>query len=186
MEEHMRIQGQAFHKALADPIRLRLFEAASSAPRPARELATAVGMSTNRLYHHLGLLIDAGLLEVAEYRPLPGGKVERVYGPAKQEPPADDASPEDLARFLNAVIATAQADASQAWEAKARGSRRDIVFHLSTLELTAAAFLALRADFERAVQEASTHSGDGPSVRVIWGLIDREDRTTAPEERPPS
>lgn len=48
-------------------------------------------MRPDRLYHHLAQLEDGKLIEVADYRRLPGGKVERVYGTAPIEPPGDDA-----------------------------------------------------------------------------------------------
>lgn len=103
-----------------------------------------------------------------------------------QDPRAEDASPEDLARYLDALIATVQVDAGEACEAKGRGSRRDVVLDCSTLKLSAAAFSALRADFERAVEDATGRSTDGPLVRIIWGLIDREDREGDPAVRPRS
>ena len=55
-------------------------------------------MPPDRLYHHLARLEEVGLITIAEYRPLPGGKVERVYAAAEVEPPGDEASPEDTAR----------------------------------------------------------------------------------------
>jgi hypothetical protein len=35
---------------------------------------------------------QAQLVRIAEYRPLPGGKVERVYAAAPVEPPGDEAA----------------------------------------------------------------------------------------------
>lgn len=66
------------HKALADPLRIRLWEWLAEAPRSARQLADCAGLPADRLYYHLGQLERAGLIEVAEYRPLARGKVERV------------------------------------------------------------------------------------------------------------
>jgi len=82
---------------VTDPLRLRLLEALWLKSRSARELA-------ERLYYHLGQMEQARLVRIAEYRPLPGGKVERVYAAATVEPPGDEATTEDMARFLGAVL----------------------------------------------------------------------------------
>ena len=74
------------HKALADPLRIRLVEWLMERPRSARELAGCVGLPADRLYYHRGQLEQAGLIEVAEYRRLARGKAERVYAPAQAEP----------------------------------------------------------------------------------------------------
>ncbi|MFF7311606.1 helix-turn-helix domain-containing protein [Streptomyces sp. NPDC008137] len=50
-------------------------------PQSARELADRADLPADRLYYHLGQLERAGLIEIAEYRPLARGKVERVHAP---------------------------------------------------------------------------------------------------------
>jgi DNA-binding transcriptional ArsR family regulator len=74
------------------------------------ELAERVGMRADRLYHHLAQLEEAKLIEVAEYRRLPAGKVERVYAPAPAEPVGEDATPADVALLVNAALETTRAD----------------------------------------------------------------------------
>ena len=76
------------HRALADPLRLRLVEWLMERPRSARELADCAGLPADRLYYHLGQLEQAGLIEVAKYRRLARGKAERVYAAAKRPPSA--------------------------------------------------------------------------------------------------
>ena len=68
-------------------------------PRSAKELAEAVGFPLDRLYYHLRQLEEAAAIEVSGYRPLPGGKVERLYQRAEAEPPAEESSPEEIATF---------------------------------------------------------------------------------------
>jgi DNA-binding transcriptional ArsR family regulator len=117
---------RALHRALADPLGIRLFEHLVVHPRSAKELAEAVGMPPDRLYHQLARLEEAGLITIADYRPLPGGKVERVYAAAEAKPPGDEASPADTARFFSAVIEATRADVTSALMASERGQRRDI------------------------------------------------------------
>jgi hypothetical protein len=64
----------------------------------------ARGLPAERLYYHLGQMEQARLVRIAEYRPLSGGNVERVYADATVEPPGDEATLEDMARFLGAVL----------------------------------------------------------------------------------
>src|SRR3984957_14654517 len=97
MNEHPEPRLQAVHRALADPLRIRLFELLVLRPQSAKELAVRVGLRPDRLYHHLAQLEEGKLIEIAEYRPLAGGKVERVYAPTAVEPLVDDASPADVA-----------------------------------------------------------------------------------------
>ena len=80
---------RSVHRALADPLRIRLLEAMWFGPRSAKELAEAVGLPPDRLYYHLRQLEQAAVIEVSGYRPLPGGKVERLYQRAEAEPPAE-------------------------------------------------------------------------------------------------
>ena len=97
------------HRALADPLRIRLYELLVLRPQSAKELAGRLGLRPDRLYHHLAQLEEGKLIEIAEYRPLAGGKVERVYAPTAVEPLVGDASPADVARMLNAALETTRA-----------------------------------------------------------------------------
>ena len=54
--------------ALRSTVRLQLLEAIETAPGvDARRLAQAVGSSPPRLYYHLKILVDAGLIQVANH-----------------------------------------------------------------------------------------------------------------------
>jgi len=134
------------HKALADPLRIRLLEWLFEAPRSARELADCAGLPADRLYYHLGQLERAGLIEVAEYRSLARGKVERVYAPAQTEPPGDDADPEETAALLGSMLQATAMDITAACRARQAGGRREIDLHLGTLRLTDEALAELPAD----------------------------------------
>ena len=57
---------RSIHRALADPLRIRLFELLAGRPQSAKELAKHVGMRPDRLYHHLAQMEEAKLIEVAE------------------------------------------------------------------------------------------------------------------------
>ena len=171
---------RAIHRALADPLRIRLFELLSVHPRSARELADRVGMRPERLYHHLAQLEEAGLIQIAEYRPLAGGKVERVYAPAAAEPPADDASPAEVALMLNAALETTRADINAAAAAKEGGEDREITLTRTGVRLNRQHLAELTAAIGELLSAAQDHPDhDGTWTTVLWTAIDRQDRRTA-------
>jgi DNA-binding transcriptional ArsR family regulator len=176
-------QGPRFrqlHRALADPLRIRLLEYLIAAPRSAKELAGLVGMRPDRLYHHLARLEEAGLINITEYRRLPGGKVERIYAATDVEPPGDDTSPAETAQFFDAVIEVMRADMNSALMAREAGQRREVSLTRMALQLSDADRAELLAGFERLLLEAQKKSGpDGTWTRIFWTLIDAQDRGRA-------
>lgn len=169
------------HKALSDPVRLRLLEALWARPQSARELAPAAGLPPDRLYYHLGQLERAGLAEIAGYRQLAGGKVERVYARAAVEPPGDAATPAEAAAFLGSALGATQADIATAVRAKEAGRRREAEVHRRAVRLTNEALAELRAHIGALAGRSGTadsagQDGEGTWTRVVVALIDLEDR----------
>jgi DNA-binding transcriptional ArsR family regulator len=167
------------HKALADPLRIRLLEWLFEAPRSARQLADFAGLPADRLYYHLGQLEQAGLIEVAEYRPLARGKVERVYAPAETEPPGDDADPEETAAFLGSVLEATAMDVTAAYQARRAGRRREVDLHRGALRLTDQALAELRGHIEQLAGRFADPGADGTWTRVVLALVDLQDRPDA-------
>ena len=170
------------HKALADPLRIRLLEWLFEAPRSARQLADCAGLPADRLYYHLGQLEQAGLIEIAEYRPLARGKVERVYAPAETEPPGDDADPEETAAFLGSMLQATAMDITVAFQARQAGRRREVDLHRAALRLTDAALAELRGHLEQLAARSADPAEDGTWTRVVLALVDLQDR---PDADPP-
>jgi DNA-binding transcriptional ArsR family regulator len=167
------------HKALADPLRIRLLEWLAEAPRSARQLADCAGLPADRLYYHLGQLEQAGLIEVAEYRPLARGKVERIYAPAETEPPGDDASPEETVAFLGSVLEATAMDITAAYKARQVGRRREVNLHRGALRLTDEALAELRGHIDQLAARFADPAADGTWTRVVLALVDLQDRTEA-------
>ena len=170
------------HKALADPLRIRLLEWLFEAPRSARQLGDCAGLPADRLYYHLGQLEQAGLIEVAEYRPLARGKVERVYAPAQTEPPGDDAGPEETAAFLGSMLEATAMDITAAYQARRAGRHREIDLHRGALRLTDQALAELRGHIEQLAARFADPGADGTWTRVVLTLVDLQDR---PDADPP-
>jgi DNA-binding transcriptional ArsR family regulator len=164
------------HKALADPLRIRLLEWLTEAPRSARQLADCAGLPADRLYYHLGQLERAGLIEVAEYRRLDRGKAERIYAPAETEPPGD-ADPAQTAAFLGSVLQATALDITAAYQARQAGRRREVDLHRGALRLTDQALAELRGHIEQLAARFADPAADGTRTRIVLALIDLEDRT---------
>lgn len=170
---------RAVHRALADPLRIRLFELLALRPQSAKELASHVGMSPDRLYHHLAQLEDGKIIEVVDFRRLPGGKVERIYAPARVEPDSDDPSPAEVARFLNVVLETTRADVNAAALANEAGEDRRLALGRTGVKLNEEHLEQLRSNIEELLRAALEHpDDDGVWTTFLWTAIDRQDRRT--------
>jgi DNA-binding transcriptional ArsR family regulator len=167
------------HKALADPLRIRILEWLFEAPRSARQLADCAGLPADRLYYHLGQLEQAGLIEIAEYRPLARGKVERIYAPAKKEPPGDDADPEATVAFLQSILEATAIDITLAYQARKAGRRREVDVHRGALRLSDHALAELRDHIEQLAAGFGDSGAEGTWTGVVITLVDLQDRTEA-------
>ncbi|HEY2315703.1 MAG TPA: winged helix-turn-helix domain-containing protein [Streptosporangiaceae bacterium] len=163
------------HKALGDPLRIRLVEWLMERPRSARELAECAGLPADRLYYHLGQLEQAGLIEVAEYRRLARGKAERVYAPAEAEPPGD-ASPQETAAFLGSVLEATAMDITAAFQAKQAGRRREVDVTRAALLLTDEALAELRGHLTQVAARFAEPEAEGTWTRLVLVLADLQDR----------
>lgn len=177
MTKHRSPRLRSPHRALADPLRLRLLERLWGRPHTAKELAEWAGLPPDRLYYHLGQLEQAGLIEIAEYRRLPGGKVERVYRPTEVEPPGDVTDPEELALFFSAALEATQADIATAGVARQAGERREISLTRTAVRLSEAELASLRDHLFDLIRQAQEKPDEeGVWTRVVFTLIDLEDR----------
>ena len=167
---------RSVHRALADPLRIRLLEALWFSPRSVKELAEAVRLPPDRLYYHLRQLEQAAIIEVSGYRPLPGGKVERLYQRAEAEPPDEGASPEEIATFLGAVLDVTKADITAAQMAKADGQRRDVSVTVGALRLTNEGLAELRRNVDDLAERFADPEAEGTWVRALVALVDLEER----------
>jgi DNA-binding transcriptional ArsR family regulator len=172
---------RSVHRALADPLRIRLLEALWFGPRSVKELAEAVGLPPDRLYYHLRQLEQAAIIEVSGYRPLPGGKVERLYQRAEVEPPAEDSSPEEIATFQGAMLDATKADLTAAQMARADGQRREVALTRGALRLTGQGLAELHRMLNDVREHFSTPEFAGPEaegtwVRLLVALVDLEER----------
>jgi len=115
-------------EALRSPLRLQMLEAiGASGGTDARRLAEALGSSPPRLYYHLRILVDAGLVRAVDdtARRAGRGPAAVTYEPALPELPLefftrDGVARERSAKLLHAV-ATAGLEAAVPTNGHARG-----------------------------------------------------------------
>ena len=150
-------------------------------PRSARELADCTDVASDRLYYHLTQLERAGLIEIAEHRALPRGKVERVYAPAVVEPPGEATSPEEMAAFLGSMLDATRADINAAYQAKQAGERREVELLRGALRLDEEGLVELQAEIERLKSRCGNAEADGVWTRVLVALVDLQPRPAAGE-----
>lgn len=68
-------------RVVADPLRLQLLAVLRREPATARQLAQQVGVAIKKLYYHLGLLEEHGLIRVRSTRVV-SGIIEKQYEPS--------------------------------------------------------------------------------------------------------
>lgn len=92
-------------RVLSDPLRLRLIELLGVQPATVKTLAKALGVKPNRLYYHVNLLEEHGLVRVTASR-MVSGIVERTYGLVARHIAVDDnlAMPAELRRAMTDTI----------------------------------------------------------------------------------
>lgn len=109
-------------QTITDPLRMRILYAMCDEPKAVREIAEAFGVPVTRLYYHVHLLEDAGVIAVAETRKV-GAMLERRYqavaesfrpGPALAEAVTRD--PEAARQALATILDGARLDAEAAVE----------------------------------------------------------------------
>lgn len=167
-------------------MRIRLLEALWESPRSARELAECTDLAPDRLYYHLAQLERAGLIKIIEYRPLPRGKVERVYAPSVVEPPSDAASPEEMVTFLGSMLDATRADISVAYRGKQNGERREVHLLRGALRLNEEGLAELRGHIEQLASRFDNAEDDGVWTRVVVALVDLQNRSDEEQASEPT
>ena len=84
MQARLRLTRLDQMRALADPLRFRMVEALVARERSVADLARTLDTPVTRLYHHVTLLLEAGLIEEAG-RVRRRGVEERIYRATARE-----------------------------------------------------------------------------------------------------
>lgn len=123
------IEDLATLRLLSDPLRLRLIEELGAAPTTVKALARAMGMKPNRLYYHVNLLEQHGLVRVTQTR-IVSGIVERTYALVARHFAVSEAlaMPTDVKREVtDTLFRVVSAELGEAVDAEARGGPANLV-----------------------------------------------------------
>ena len=126
-------------RAISDPTRMRLLEVMVTRQDPAwsvKELAAVLGVPQTRLYHHIELLGERGLLRAVEQRVV-SGIIETRYRVAARSFQLDrklfagdtDEAREVFAGMLDAVFGRAREEVEEAVRADASVLSKDAPLH---------------------------------------------------------
>lgn len=133
VDEVFEIEDLRVLELVNNPTRLRIFRHLAE-PRTVKEVAEAMGVPVTRLYYHVGLLEEVGVIQAVETRKV-GAMIEKLYqcvaGTFRPSAKLLEGS-NDVGRVAkaaaNAVISGARVDAEQGlfhhFEALAEGKER--------------------------------------------------------------
>jgi DNA-binding transcriptional ArsR family regulator len=184
----MVISDLATLRVLSDPLRLQLLEAfgrLQGVPRTVKEVARELGETPTKLYYHVNLLEEQGILKVAESR-LVSGIVEKRYVPSARSyrldpellrsaggPAATGAATEAVAATVDGVFSATSRDIKRAFAAgsvmvgdDAPPDRRGVL-SLTFLRLTPAHAAELG---QRIRDLLSTEQDEGDPDAASYGL----------------
>lgn len=123
------IEDLATLRLLSDPLRLRLIEELGVQPTTVKALARAMGMKPNRLYYHVNLLEQHGLVRVTQTR-IVSGIVERTYALVARHFAVSEslAMPSDVKREVaDTLLRVVSAELGDAVDAEGRGGPPNMV-----------------------------------------------------------
>ncbi len=191
-------------KVVTDPLRLNILNLLRAAPRTAKELARALHLSQTKLYYHLGLLEQRGLIRVVGTR-LVSGILEKQYQATAYKlsvdrklfspTPSATAGYEGLEVFLSAVLDYTHSDMMRSVQSglaelseDAPPERKLTVgrswFHLTPAE--ARTFMerlwALEQEFQRLHSDAPTE--DTQLYEFLLGFYPTHERSPGAAEQP--
>ncbi|MFN0179997.1 MAG: helix-turn-helix domain-containing protein [Gemmatimonadales bacterium] len=164
-------------RALADPLRLRLVEALIGPDKSVAELAKAAKVPMTRLYHHIDLLLEAGLIEVTHRIRRRGAEERRFQAVARRYTldgslldvaPGPDSAVQNLIAMSRGILGgalDAVVEGLEQTHIEPGKSGRGLILQDRTLRLSPAGFEALAAEFpafldEFAIRHRPRQGGD--------------------------
>lgn len=104
---------QRRRRVMSDPLRMRIGWLLDEHGLTAKEIADRLRIEPNRLYYHLRMMEEAGVIAVVDHKVV-GRLAERVYKVVfKGRYVWDFRAPDDLVMNLNAILEITKADAQQ-------------------------------------------------------------------------
>lgn len=187
LDEVFEIDDAETFEMLADPTRVEILERLIQ-PRSVGEVAEGMGVPRTRLYHHVNLLEEAGMIRVVDSRRR-GAMTENVYRvtalsfrPSKGF--LETAQPrEAAAAVVDSIFAVTRADFVRSFDEGAAdfdqtGTRRSLMVTRNFLQLTEERLDSFVRDLEELIERYSEDDDpDGRSVGMVAAVYPSSRRT---------
>ncbi|MEO8451601.1 MAG: helix-turn-helix domain-containing protein [Gemmatimonadota bacterium] len=199
MEEKFVIKRLDQLRAISDSLRWRLVEALAAKELTIAGLAKQLREPASKLYHHMDILLEAGLIRVVR-REQKRGAEERSFRAAAKDFTVDDAvfsfepgeaGAEELIDAVSAALTGVADDLAKAVRAGAVDLRRDgrkVFIETQDLGLTEQEFIELCGKLDRWIDEGKSRSRPGRKSRYRFGVaffpttaVERSHRKGKPE-----
>lgn len=180
LPEVFEIEDAETFEMLADPSRVEMLERLHH-PASVGELAEDMGVPRTRLYHHVKLLEEAGMIRVVDTR-RKGAMEEKVYQVAAlsfrpSRAFIREAQPREAAAAVaDSIFAVTRADLVRSFDEgvasfdRGEGGRRSLMLTRTSLQLTEERLDAFIAEFEQLVERYSDDDADGRAVAVMAAI----------------
>ena len=167
--------GETFD-VLADPMRIEILEICNG-PRSVGEIAEAMDVPRTRLYHHVNMMEEKGILAIAETRQK-GAMTEKLYqAAAKSFKPGErfleEATPRERAEaMISSLLGATKADFLKSVEQGLFGfwdqaGKRKLAFGRSLLHLTEAQLDELIADIDALMAKYAPSDDPDPDAMPV-------------------
>lgn len=167
-------------RALADPLRFRLVQSLAAREASVAELARTLGAPLTRLYHHVDLLLEAGLIEVASQVRRRGAVERRFRATAGrftldksllEMSPGPDQSAEELVALGRGILEAAREDLLEGFKAgrvRPGEKGRGLLLQDRLMRLSAEGFARLARELPALLDalEAKHGAPRGPALRL--------------------
>ena len=152
-------------RALADPLRQRIFECLADGPRTVKVVADSLGVKLTSLYHHFRVLERAGLIKKVRSRKI-RGTVERHYQAVAQrillDPVALGGAATALEPLVSATLQSTIEEIAAARRNRRAGSKDPfLIVNRIGFKASPARIRQLTKRIEALIAECEA-SGDGP------------------------
>jgi DNA-binding transcriptional ArsR family regulator len=153
-------------KVLGDPLRRRILGAFAREPKTTKQVSIELGVTSNKLYHHVDLLMEKGLLRLVETKPKRGTTEKYLQAVARRfivQAPSigGKASDSGLAEMVSGLSREVQL-------CKADPDGPDVLALKAQVRLTQAGVAELQAGIEELVRRLSSpKEGESYSVTLL-------------------
>jgi DNA-binding transcriptional ArsR family regulator len=168
-------------RAISDPLRWRLVEALAAKELTIAGLAKQLREPASKLYHHVDILLETGLIRVVR-REQKRGTEERSFRAVAKDFTVDDevfsfeageAGPEELIGAVSAALSGVADDLAKAVHAGAvdlRRAGRKVFIETQDFGLTEDEFVELCGKLDQWIDEGKSRSRPGRKSRYRFGV----------------